>query len=71
MQTRFAAATAEHAIGMLQAAGIQTVHIGILDTDSTPRERRLPLAQALAIYLAEFTGPSSARALSRGTVTEM
>ena len=50
--------TGEGAIAALEAAGIQTVHIGILDIDSCLRERRLPLSQAIAALRGPYSFPN-------------
>ncbi len=53
-----ASPTAEGAIAALEAAGIRTVHIGILDTDSCLRERRMPLAQAIPALRGPYSFPN-------------
>ncbi|HXV24465.1 MAG TPA: glutamine synthetase family protein [Alphaproteobacteria bacterium] len=50
--------TGEGAIAALEAAGIQTVHVGILDIDSCLRERRLPLSQAIAALRGPYSFPN-------------
>jgi glutamine synthetase len=55
---KFAGTTAAEAIAQLEAAGIQTVHVGILDLDSSLRERRLPLARAAEAFRGPYSFPN-------------
>ena len=57
-QIRYAATSAEAAIALLEADEVQTVHIGILDVDSTLRERRLPLMQAAEALRGPYSFPN-------------
>ncbi|MSP82305.1 MAG: glutamine synthetase [Alphaproteobacteria bacterium] len=52
------ATTPEGAVEALKSAGIRTVHIGILDVDSCFRERRVPVARAIAALQGAYTFPN-------------
>ncbi len=54
----FAATSAEGAVAALERAGVRTVHIGILDMDSCLRERRVPVARAIAALHGAYTFPN-------------
>ncbi len=58
VEVGLASPTGEGAIAALEAAGIQTVHVGILDMDSCLRERRLPLPQAIAALRGPYSFPN-------------
>lgn len=53
-----AAPTPEGAIAALEASGVRTVHVGILDVDSCFRERRMPVERAKAALRGAYAYPN-------------